>query len=427
MKAESSRCGRQQVRGVTLIELMITLLIGSILSLAVFAVLTVFEGRKRSATSVNDVGQAGAYAMFLIDRWVRSAGSGFAQSGTPTPDTSPWVNTAVSFGCPLFAARNNVDILPRGANALPAPFSNVNTGVVGSFRLAPVLIAPGQTIPGVSGQPSDVLIVMSGAAGYGDVPLMSRIAVLGGNTVFAVGNQINLGTSASVATGDLVLVADQPGSGTVRPCMLQQVANAAAGTLGLTDGTGFGKSTIGAGIDAVSITSYSSDAVVMPIGNVVAGNPPSFILIGVGDHNTLFAYDLLQTAGADANPNPNLQALADGVFELHALYGVDTNDDGRVDTWTDPGDAGSDYRLDALMDGSREAARRVAQIKALRVALILRTSLSERDEVAPESLTMFGDLGAAVSYTRELSSEERHFRYRVVESTIPLRNLMLVE
>jgi type IV pilus assembly protein PilW len=165
----------------------------------------------------------------------------------------------------------------------------------------------------------------------------------------------------------------------------------------------------------------------MPIGNVGAGNPPSFVLIGVGANNTLFAYDLLQTAGADANPNPNLQALADGVFELHALYGVDTDDDGRVDAWTDPGDASSDYRLARLMDGSEAAARRIAQIKAIRVGLILRTSLPEREPVAPESLTLFADLGSELAYTRDLSAGERNFRYRVVESTIPLRNLMLVE
>ena len=45
-------------------------------------------------------------------------------------------------------------------------------------------------------------------------------------------------------------------------------------------------------------------------------------VIGVGDHNTLYSYDLLQTTASPLSP------LADGVFELHAVYGVDTTADG---------------------------------------------------------------------------------------------------
>ena len=78
----SSAAGRRaRQQGVTLIELMVTLLIGSILSLAVFGVLSISESRKRTTMSVNDTTQAGNYALYAIDKWVRSAGSGIAQSG----------------------------------------------------------------------------------------------------------------------------------------------------------------------------------------------------------------------------------------------------------------------------------------------------------------------------------------------------------
>ena len=64
---------------------------------------------------------------------------------------------------------------------------------------------------------------------------------------------------------------------------------------------------------------------------------------------------------------------------------------------------------------------------AIRVAMILRTSLSERgDPVAPATLTLFQDLDPALQQTRTLTAAERQYRHRVVESTIPLRNLLLL-
>ena len=50
---------RQGMRGMSLIELMIALLIASLVTLAIFAVMSSFEGRKRTTTSVNDANQAG--------------------------------------------------------------------------------------------------------------------------------------------------------------------------------------------------------------------------------------------------------------------------------------------------------------------------------------------------------------------------------
>jgi type IV pilus assembly protein PilW len=421
-------------RGFTLIELMVALVVSSVLTLAVFAALSVFEGRKRTTTATNDASQAGNYAMYTLDKWVRSAGSGFAQSGVPTPATSVYAGAVTSFGCQLFAARGNNDVLPRGAsNPLPAPFANVNTGQAGTFRLVPLMIAPGQTTPNVSGQPSDVLIVMAGAAGFGEGPILSQTAIDGSGTPFVTpvggASQLNLNSGVSLGGDDLVLLADQPGASNVNPCMVQQINSVAGGSVLLTNGTGYGKSTIGSGASSASVATYSANAVAMKLGNVAAGNAPSFTVIGVGDDNTLFSYDLLQTSGADATPNPNLQALAEGVFELHALYGIDTDNDGRVDSWQDPGASGSAYSPAALTAGTNAAAAVIARIKAVRVGLILRTSLQEKEQVAPATLSLFSDLGAGLTYTRTLNAAtgERNFRYRVAESTIPLRNSLLLE
>ncbi len=415
-------------RGVTLVELMVTLLVGMILTAAVFGVLAVYEGRKRTTTSVNDVSQSGSFAMHAIDRWVRSAGSGFAQAGVPTaPAASGIVNTTMAFGCRVLASRGTA-VLPRGALPLPAPFAGVNTGVPGSFRLAPVLILPGQTVPAVSGRPSDVIVVMGGAGGFGDVPLLPRVAVDPAATAFATPGQIHLANSVSLGAGDLLLIADQPAAGgAAADCMVQEVAAGFAG--GLASAVDLGGGYAVSPIAGTALATFSEQAVAMKLGNVGAGNPPGFVLIGVGDNNTLFSHDLLQTAGADVAgaPSPNLRAIADGVFELQALYGVDSDGDGRVDQWMDPGAAPAGYTLAELMNGSAAAATAIGRIKALRVGLILRTALRERDPVAPAQLTLFSDLGPALTYTRVLAAGEQNFRYRTVESTIPLRNALLID
>jgi type IV pilus assembly protein PilW len=391
------RCHLQVQRGLTLIEMLVALLISSILSLAIFAVLAVAEGRKRTTTSVNDIGQAGSYAMYAIDKWIRSAGSGFAQSfGT-------------SFGC-LLHASNGAQVLPRTA-ALPAPFNNLNTtGTAGQFRLAPVLIAPGQTVPTASGMASDVLVVMSGAAGFGEMPAsFQQFAAPTSNTVTLV-------NSVSFNAGDLLLLTDELGGGGVpgvARCTLQQVDAAfVAGSATVSLGGTYHADPIA----SHSLASMSDRGLAMNLGNIGTGNRPDFLVIGVGENNTLFSYDLLESTG-----DP-LVRVVDGVFELHAVYGVDNNDDGLIDSWQAPTSAG--FTLAELMAGDETAVLRLRRIKALRVGLILRTSLPEREEVAPASLTMFSDIG--LTHTRNLTTAERVFRYRVIESTIPLRNSMML-
>jgi type IV pilus assembly protein PilW len=175
-----------------------------------------------------------------------------------------------------------------------------------------------------------------------------------------------------------------------------------------------------ASIGSTSLTGYTKDVVAINLGNPTSNNLPAFLALGVGDHSTLYAYDLLQLSTTP------LSTVADGVFELHALYGVDTNSDGKVDNWEKPANS-STYSLSALMAGTTASATLLSNIKAIRVGLIMRTSLTEKDQVAPASLTLFSDLGSTLQYTRTLSSTERKYRYRTFETTIPLRNNLLVE
>jgi type IV pilus assembly protein PilW len=366
---------RRAARGMSLIELMISLLIASIVTLAIFAVMSTFEGRKRTTTSVNDANQAGNYAMHLLDKVVRSAGSGYVQAGPPpNPDNTDRV--AFAFGCRLLVASGATTVLPRGS-ALPSPFEQVNVGTPGTLRLAPVIVAPSQSHgTGFNGERSDVLLVMAGAAGFGEVPLT---------------------LSGPIAANDMPVVN-------------------AVSPIGLT-GT-YSPTTVA----GVSRAIYDDKSVAIKLGHPTT-NPPNFLAVGVDDNTTLMSYDLLQTR------SPTLQAVADNVYELHAVYGVDDNDDGSVNTWVDPRTTTGPFALTTLMNGTAVSAESIAQIKAIRIALILRSNLQEKAADAsatpftPATITLFQSVG--LDRTRNLSADERRYRYRVIETTIPVRNALL--
>lgn len=388
-------------RGLTLIELMVALTIGTLLTLAVVGVLTSTEASRRQAQGANDISQVGAYAQLVLDQRLRSAGSGFAQSAD------------YSYGCRLHASRSGTQLLPTGS--LPAPFDQLAASNGGVFRIAPVLIAAGLSTPPDSGQPSDVLVVMAGSAGLAETP--SSFSGL------ADASALPLTSTLGFRADDLLLVADRQSTPSgMADCMVQQVAagftesGSTPGSSSLTLGGSYHASTIG----STSLSGLSADAAAMNLGPIDGGSTPAFQLIGVGAHGTLYSYDLLQTSGGGA-----LQAMSDSVFELHALYGIDSSGDGRIDQWVPP--TGSEYGYAVLNDGSLAANARLQRIKAIRLGLILRTAQSEREQIAPAELRLFADLGSTLTHTRTLASAERHYRYRTLEATVPLRNNLLLD
>ncbi len=416
---------RLRQSGVTIIEMLIAMLIGSMLVIAVMLVLGGMangtnvrpgaEGSRRSLGSMADLDQSASIAMFQVDKWTRSAGTGLGQT-VKSPNTYSY-----AYGCKLFAAKSGTQLLPAGT--LPAPFASiVPSATAGEFRLLPALIIPGGTTPNmtsaVSNHTSDVLVLMSSGNGYGEVPLLftstatSSALTVPNTTAFS-------GTNVS----NLALISDsQPAtSTTVANCMVTQVnlgtANTGAGT-SIPLGGSWATATIGSGLVSQAVASYSSSATVLDLGDPssTSTQPPSFQVIGVGDNDTLYAYDLLNIR------SPQLQAKGQNVFELHALYGVDTTGDGVVDSWVSAG-SGS-YTVASLTSGTIAASSVIKSIKAVRIGLILRTDLPEASAVTTSNtLTLFSDLAASsLSYTRTLSGSELNYRYRTVEATIPIRN-----
>jgi type IV pilus assembly protein PilW len=250
-----------------------------------------------------------------------------------------------------------------------------------------------------------VLAVATGSSGLGESPLR----VLPNS---ATSNQLRIPATVGLRDGDLVMVMQD---GTT--CMVQQLASGYSG--GADQLMSFGGTYASGTINSVDLSGLgtTSTAWVAPIGNV-AGNQPAIQFIGVGANNTLQSYDLLRLDGTDA-PVP----LSDGVVDMRALYGLDTNGDGTVDSWVSPGTAPYDYA--SLTAGTATAQANLVKILAVRIGLVLTNSQPEKTAVSPASLTLFADLASDLRRTHTLSTSDRLMRWRTVEFTVPLRNPML--
>ena len=391
---------RKFERGLSMVELLVTLLIVLMMSLAISGVLSTSESKKRSMTSVNDINQAGNFAMYQLEKLIRAAGFGISD------------NYQQVFGCALFSSLNRKQILPFPGN-MAAPFTVLNQALQGNYRLAPLIIAQNMTVPNFSGSSSDAMIVMSGSSGFGEAPTQ----FIGKSS----SPQLNLNNSIGFNGNDLVMLLDQ-GAAVGSPCMVEEVAGGFVGAVAINaiplDGAYYANQ-----IRTADVTNYGTSSVAMNLGNA-STNMPGFYLIGVGANNVLYQYDLLQ--GGILNTST---PIADGVFEMHALYLVDQSASytGLADTWVSPGTSPFDYVT--LENGTAASTDNLSRIKAIRLGLITRTALSEKPRVPPVTtgpIILFSDIGTPFTYIRNLAPPEQNFRYRTIELTIPLRNNLLL-
>lgn len=378
-------------RGMTLIELLIALIISLFVSLSIFALLANSEGRNRVSTGLNAIEQTSGLTAFMFDQWVRNAGSGLT------------VEKGSFYGCLLHAKNAEGQTLPR-TTLLPAPFAHINPGNALQFVLAPILIFPGAS----SGTniPSDSLLVMSATANTAGIP--SSLTTSPGE------DNLNVHNAYALSASQLVLVADPNSTN----CMVTQISASQEDRTSTT--VMLGGDFHASYIDGVNLADLSKDAIALPLGIPKTSTSPQFFFIGIGDNRTLYTYDLLQIEGS----SKSLQARASGILEMHAVYGVDTTNDGRQDQWASA--SNGDFSTATLIADSTKLSTQLKKIKSIRIAMIMQmdeVTSSRQGIVSAPSITLFPDLtDQGLSITRTLSDSERRYRYRVIDTTLILRN-----
>jgi len=378
-------------QGATLIELMVALVIGTVIVLALMIVTSRFESGKRQSGAASDLSMSAGSIALDLDRQIRSAGSGFMQSYYR------------ALGCTINASRligaTNTQLLPRTA-AFPSPFGSVPQQV----RLIPFLI-----YAGIGNGGSDVISVMSGTSGVGEVGMQLKPGT-------AQSAQLAMTSTVALRPNDMLMMIE---SG--RPCLLTQVdasfVQSASSSL-LPLGGAYYASTV----NGVAVSDYGANDLtyVLNMGNA-SDNAPQFTLYGVDSSYNLQAFDLLSTNGS-----VGATTVLSNIIDMRALYGVPNATTGDID-WKSP--AVSPYTAAELSNGSAAAQATLASIRAVRIALILR---SERIEAGPgtanvtgNKIQMFADQGT-LEIDHALSATEQNERFRLVEFSVPLRNALLL-
>jgi type IV pilus assembly PilW-like protein len=108
---------------------------------------------------------------------------------------------------------------------------------------------------------------------------------------------------------------------------------------------------------------------------------------------------------------------------LKAQYGVDSNCNGVL-TWetaTGPWSAANvaALPLPATPPFCVAGVPSLRQIQAVRIAIVTRSAQYEKDPVTMGPLKMFDD-----TVSMSLTTDETHYRYKVLETVVPLRNAL---
>ncbi len=378
--------GSHRLQGFSLVEVLVALVVGMITILIVFQSMAAYEGQKRSATSGGVAYQGGAVAMHLLERELLSAGNGLAS----TPNL---------LYCPTDADKSGTAVLPTA----PTSFT-IDPDPPTPIRMIPVIITDGG-----SGATDSITVMYSTAA-----TLRPAVELTDDPSSSSMALDVGVANLAGFNDDDFILVVEQTGGSLPSTCAIAQVfdTTSVSDSISIDDDAAVPYNRSG-GIG----TDYSPDAELINLG----ANP---VLSQYGVANGgLVSVDLLQRPPFNASA----RLLVEGVVSLQAQYGVDTNGDDVIDSWFEP--TGSSWAAATLN------VTRVAQIKALRLGLVVRSNLLEKRDgggnctTSPASLTILpalgGSPGSPASTTMDLSTgDARCYRYKVFETVIPFRNMI---
>jgi type IV pilus assembly protein PilW len=418
--------------GATLIELMVGVVIGMLAVLVIAQVALVYEGQKRSTTSGSDAQVNGALALQTLQRDIQMSGYGItsglsAVGGAAMP----------AAGCPIRAT----------LGGLSAP-------------QAPQLLAPVVIDNGADGAPDKVHIMSSGQANF-SVPIpvagpLARADVIHASTdtAFVLPTNKNVGN----AQGDLMLAVHVPDGTNSGDCTLFNInmngmnqlvrvgavesegttplgADIAAGTPLFENTAPVGGLTVGPRLGHVSDATpsglWNGGTPLFPLKFNAPVDPlkPNSYLINLGQP-AKFIYRsysvganglsvLMFNAGTGGTSS---QDIYSGIVSLQAVYGkaLGATDPLQASVWN-----ADDPALDTA-DSSGAVIKGWSRVVAVRIAVVARSQQYEKTEVTP-SLPQWHPDGVTATDLKidtSTSTDWKHYRYKVYESVVPLRNMI---
>lgn len=366
-------------RGFGLIEIMVAMLIGMLASIVIFQVFSVSERQKRTTTGSADAQTNAAFALYAIERDAKMAGFGLEA------DTLA--------GCKkIYSYFNDGSIESSvGAYTLPAAISLTN---------------------GAGNAPDTIQIV------YYSNPADDNFVIPSGATLDSVlaapGDDIIANSTSGCVKGRLALL-QQVKEGEEYKCTVIQVTDINHGTRTIKHAAG-------------APPTYNPSVAYMTANAWPTYKKGDVLRCGVASSPTTRTYSLDSTVNelksADSASGGGAQTIAANIVALQAQYGV--ADAGslalnRADQWTDATGIWAKGTL-AIGDGNGK------RIKAIRVAVAARSSEYEKPQ-GSACTTTTSEMVDGWSTWANLSAVKnlpdwQCYRYKVVETVIPLRNVI---
>lgn len=365
-------------QGFGLIEVMVGLVIGLVATVVMFQTFSVSERQKRTTTGVADAQSNGAIATISMERDIKMAGWGTKATGLAECGT---------FYTYLASKRGPIDNLP----------------VAGSSLMASVIITDGGSGATDSidiqyfADPSDAnfkfgrtTLERHGEAGSTDPSAEFKVT-----SVYGCGSD---GPATGVPPFALV---SQGGN-----CMLAQITNVQASTLGLAH-------------------IHGDDAPYNPDATYMGSN--KWPVFSKGATLTCFPSIYHRTYRVNGNrleltqkspATEDVFDIAPEILRLQAQYGIADTGDQKIKNWVDA--TGSEWAADKL------TLPNIKRIKAVRIALLARSATFEKPD-ADGNCEAIGTTGwphwndHAVFDSTAL---EPCYRYKTFEISVPLRNII---
>jgi len=361
--------GLYRLRGFSLVEVMVGIVIAMLASLVMLQVFATFEERKRTTNSGSDAQTDGAFASYTIERDTRMAGYG--------------LNMPELLGCRVNSSFN---------------------GTASSFTLAPITITNG-----AGGRPDAIRVVASSKKKWSVPARITTDHPPQATNMF-------LNTTQGIEPGDLI-VAAQAG----KDCTLMQVTNIPNGNVQIHHHSTSPWNPPGGHNIFPKPDGYTAGAMLFNFGGFTDHT------------YSLDARGNLQLSDFRSSTNTfTIQPLVSGIVNLQAQYGFDTRPgaptDGRVNEWSDTmidadgsgtaGDAGDIRRIYAVRFAIVARSAQMEKPKPDGTCAITTATSANKPTWAG------GDIDVSKNPDGSANAGWTCYRYKVTETVVPLRNLL---
>ena len=393
-------------RGLSLVEIMVGVLIAMIGVVIIFQMLATSESRKRSASAGSDTQVSGIVGITALERDVREAGYGFSSAAFDRlPD-----GTAITpvMGCMVNAYDSD---RPTAAYSFRLAPIQIVQGASGASDTIIVLRGNGSTFPAahVFTESTDTTKKTRGRAGLSprDYALIGRTAPSVDCLLVEI-TEVNNDNGTCATCIDAVTVQHKQGTYSYVTYLPNNAIQVDSRTARFNNPT-----------PPVTFT----NGFIFNLGNGARRN-----IWTINNNRLLVTNDLLYL-DIDGTVGNDPVEVTEGVINLQAEYGIDTNNNGQIETgeWT-------------TTDPATPAAW--ANVLAVRLAMLMRSGQYERPPSSTTHVTtaiptwsgnatsplVVTNLDASPSAAPPTSGKEtddwRNYRYRVYETVIPLRNIL---